>query len=119
MGHNGDVFAFTDEVNNRFTHGVPRERRLALPESCKHAPGRISVIVWARRDQAEWKRRATTLPLNLLSLPHVLDQDPNGQETKTLAETETPHDAHEAAAVLEVGMSAEVDDGHRSDDCGG
>jgi len=110
--HNGDVFAFTDEVNNCFTHAVPPERRLA------HSLGRISVIVWARRDQPEWKRNATTLPLNLLSLPHVLDQDPNGQKTKTPEEIETPHDAQEAAAaVLEVGVSA-VDDGHCSDDGG-
>lgn len=114
--HNGDVFAFTDEVNNRFTHAVPRERRLVLPESCKHAAGRISVIVWARRDQPEWKRKATTLPLNLLSLPHVLNQDPSGHKTETLAETETSQEAQGTVAVLEVGSSAQVDDGHRIDD---
>jgi len=114
--HNGDVFAFTDEVNNRFTHGVPRERRQVLTENLKHAPGRISVIVWARRDQEVWKRDAATLPLNLHGLPHVLNQDPNEQKTETTAEDQPVSDAKVTASVLEMGINAKVDDGQHSDD---
>jgi hypothetical protein len=38
---NGDVFAFTSEVNNRFQHGVPRG-----PKECGE---RFSIIVWGKR----------------------------------------------------------------------
>jgi hypothetical protein len=38
---NGDCFAFTSEVNNRFKHGVPR--------GSAGASERISVIAWGRR----------------------------------------------------------------------
>jgi hypothetical protein len=40
--HNGDVFAFTTEVNQRFKHGIPR-----LPAA--KAGERFSIIVWGRR----------------------------------------------------------------------
>lgn len=38
---NGDVFAFTSEVNSRFQHGVPRG-----PKDCGE---RFSIIVWGKR----------------------------------------------------------------------
>eukprot|EP00667_Euglena_gracilis_P017621 EG_transcript_18607 len=39
--HNGDVFAFTTEVNRRFMHGVPKAKG--------QVGERFSVIVWGRR----------------------------------------------------------------------
>ncbi|CAE6954835.1 unnamed protein product [Symbiodinium sp. CCMP2592] len=74
--HNGDVFAFTDSVNRQFVHGVPRERRARSMGACGHSHGRISVIVWGRRDQELWKTRAKTLPLTLQPL-NVLEHDPS------------------------------------------
>ncbi|CAE7566945.1 unnamed protein product [Symbiodinium sp. CCMP2456] len=74
--HNGDVFAFTDSVNRQFVHGVPRERRARSTGACGHTPGRISVIVWGRKDQELWKTRAQTLPLTLQPL-NVLENDPS------------------------------------------
>lgn len=74
--HNGDIFAFTDEVNRTFTHSVPKERRRAHSTSRRHSPGRVSVIVWARRDQPHWKRDSSTLPLNLKPNSHIMDRDP-------------------------------------------
>ncbi|CAE7507476.1 unnamed protein product [Symbiodinium natans] len=74
--HNGDVFAFTDSVNRLFVHGIPRERRARSTTACGHTPGRISVIVWGRRDQELWKTQAQTLPLTLQSL-NVLEYDPS------------------------------------------
>lgn len=29
----------------------------------RHTPGRVSVILWARKEQPEWKRLAATRPL--------------------------------------------------------
>ncbi|CAE7251683.1 unnamed protein product [Symbiodinium microadriaticum] len=74
--HNGDVFAFTDSVNRQFVHGVPRERRARSTGASGHTPGRISVIVWGRKDQELWKTRAQTLPLTLQPL-NVLEHDPS------------------------------------------
>jgi hypothetical protein len=39
--NNGDVFAFDDEINKKFMHGVPK--------SHKRADGRFSIIVWGRK----------------------------------------------------------------------
>eukprot|EP00928_Gymnodinium_smaydae_P053929 TRINITY_DN37804_c0_g1_i1.p1 TRINITY_DN37804_c0_g1~~TRINITY_DN37804_c0_g1_i1.p1 ORF type:complete len:358 (+),score=32.14 TRINITY_DN37804_c0_g1_i1:42-1115(+) len=74
---NGDIFAFTDDVNSRFVHSVPKEPRRAHSASRSTQPGRISVIVWAKRDQPEWRRCADTRPLDLLDSPHVLNYNPN------------------------------------------
>mmetsp|Transcript_114266 Transcript_114266/g.318106 ORF Transcript_114266/g.318106 Transcript_114266/m.318106 type:complete len:330 (-) Transcript_114266:21-1010(-) len=75
--HNGDVFAFTDEVNNQFMHAVPREKRRARSASCRHTPGRISVILWARRGQPTWKNAAQSMPIHLLALPQIVLHNPN------------------------------------------
>ncbi|CAK0855462.1 unnamed protein product, partial [Prorocentrum cordatum] len=79
--HNGDIFAFTDEVNSRFVHGVPRERRRARSTGARHTPGRVSVILWARRHQPEWQRHAATKPISLLPFHYVLEHDPGKPET--------------------------------------
>lgn len=78
--HNGDVFAFTDAVNQHFVHGVPRESRSKSVGAWRHTPGRISVIVWGRRDQELWKEKSQVLPINLLPL-NVLEYDP-GEEMR-------------------------------------
>eukprot|EP00808_Paulinella_micropora_P000271 g45312.t1 len=39
--HNGDIFAFTTEVNKRFMHGVPKASESTGP--------RFSIIAWGRR----------------------------------------------------------------------
>lgn len=41
--HNGDCFAFTNTVNQAFTHGVPRATRAA------QIGDRLSIITWGRR----------------------------------------------------------------------
>eukprot|EP00933_Yihiella_yeosuensis_P006522 TRINITY_DN11123_c0_g1_i6.p1 TRINITY_DN11123_c0_g1~~TRINITY_DN11123_c0_g1_i6.p1 ORF type:complete len:287 (-),score=40.16 TRINITY_DN11123_c0_g1_i6:226-1086(-) len=94
--YNGDVFAFTDSVNRHFMHAVPRERRARSCGATKHTPGRISVIVWARREQDIWKTHAKTLSLNLLPLPHVLEHAPNTGVTKEVEEADAANskDAH-------------------------
>eukprot|EP00448_Togula_jolla_P026229 CAMPEP_0170646808 /NCGR_PEP_ID=MMETSP0224-20130122/43838_1 /TAXON_ID=285029 /ORGANISM="Togula jolla, Strain CCCM 725" /LENGTH=327 /DNA_ID=CAMNT_0010978171 /DNA_START=84 /DNA_END=1064 /DNA_ORIENTATION=+ len=97
--HNGDIFAFTDEVNSRFTHAVPRERRRARSAGPRHTPGRVSVIVWARRDQPEWKRLAETKPLNLLSVSQVLDYNPAATELAEEAEEKEVVAGREAVAT--------------------
>ena len=43
---NGDVFAFTTEVNKRFKHGVPKSTRGGLSNG---AAPRFSIIAWGRR----------------------------------------------------------------------
>jgi len=78
--HNGDVFAFTDAVNQHFVHGVPRASRSKSVGAWRHTPGRISVIVWGRRDQELWKEKSQVLPINLLPL-NVLEYDP-GEEMR-------------------------------------
>eukprot|EP00913_Durusdinium_trenchii_P003306 g3060.t1 len=82
---NGDVFAFTDSVNRQFVHGIPRERtRAKSVGACRHTPGRISVIVWGRRDQEIWKQRSSVLPITLLPC-NVLEYDPtagSGEEAE-------------------------------------
>lgn len=78
---NGDVFAFTDAVNRQFVHGVPRESRAKSVGACRHTPGRISVIVWGRRDQEIWKEKPQDLPINLLPL-NVLEYDPGQDDRK-------------------------------------
>jgi len=86
---NGDIFAFTDAVNYQFVHSVPRERRRALSASRCCSSGRVSIIVWAKRDQPEWKKLAATKPLALIDSPHVLDYDPNA---RGVAETEVTNE---------------------------
>lgn len=39
--HNGDVFAFTDKVNDKFLHGVPKLFKTTVPNT-----ERISIICW-------------------------------------------------------------------------
>eukprot|EP00929_Paragymnodinium_shiwhaense_P034130 TRINITY_DN18612_c0_g1_i3.p1 TRINITY_DN18612_c0_g1~~TRINITY_DN18612_c0_g1_i3.p1 ORF type:complete len:271 (+),score=37.19 TRINITY_DN18612_c0_g1_i3:167-979(+) len=75
--YNGDIFAFTDEVNNKFTHAVPKVKRRSMSTGRRCGSGRISVIVWARRDQTDWKKGAKTLPLHLLDNYHIVPTDPN------------------------------------------
>ncbi|CAE8617180.1 unnamed protein product [Polarella glacialis] len=101
--HNGDVFAFTDEVNRQFMHAIPRERRARSTSACRHTPGRISVILWARKDQESWKKHAQMLPINLLSFPHVLEYDPNKPQPQPAVET-----AAEAAAETTVATAGET-----------
>lgn len=96
--HNGDIFAFTDEVNHAFMHAVPRERRRAHSTTRCHGPGRVSVILWARREQPEWRRGSARLPLDLQPSPHIWDRDPN---LSTLDDTD-------AAPQLEPGGEARV-----------
>ena len=54
---NGDVFAFTTEVNKRFKHGVPKSTRGGLSNA---AAPRFSIIAWGRRRSlnAEERRRS-------------------------------------------------------------
>jgi hypothetical protein len=45
---NGDVFAFTTEVNKRFKHGVPKSTKGSTAGSQQGGP-RFSIIAWGRR----------------------------------------------------------------------
>lgn len=79
--HNGDIFAFTDEVNRDFMHAIPRERRRARSTGgSRHTPGRVSVIIFARKNQPEWARASVSQPLQLLDIPHVVPYDPSKVE---------------------------------------
>jgi len=79
--HNGDIFAFTAEVNDQFYHAVPREKRRARSTSSRHTLGRVSVILWARRPVGE-ERLAPVTSITLLPNPHVLDYDPYAEGAK-------------------------------------
>lgn len=46
--HNGDIFAFDSEVNQRFMHGVPKVKNDSL-----HIGPRISIIAWGKRRESE------------------------------------------------------------------
>eukprot|EP00931_Biecheleriopsis_adriatica_P115701 TRINITY_DN91466_c0_g1_i1.p1 TRINITY_DN91466_c0_g1~~TRINITY_DN91466_c0_g1_i1.p1 ORF type:complete len:344 (-),score=52.66 TRINITY_DN91466_c0_g1_i1:12-1007(-) len=114
--HNGDVFAFTDSVNRQFMHAVPRERRARSTGACRHTPGRISVILWARRDQEAWKKQAQTLPLNLLPLPHVLEHDPSVQPDAA-REEETTIPAQQPETSSGAGYASAAGEPERSSPC--
>lgn len=56
--NNGDVFAFTPEINNVFMHGVPRAkaRKVPVPDGASEQP-RMSLILWGSRVQLLDKQR--------------------------------------------------------------
>jgi hypothetical protein len=106
--HNGDVFAFTAEVNDKFAHSVPKAKRRAASVGRRGPGGRVSVVIWAKRDQAQWKTSADKLPLSLLDSPHVLQYDPNIVAEDDVSRREQsvhphfPETAKKVAAVAEA-----------------
>jgi alkylated DNA repair dioxygenase AlkB len=47
--HNGDVFAFTPELNKIFLHGVPKVRKSSLGSGTDDNQERLSLILWGSR----------------------------------------------------------------------
>jgi hypothetical protein len=45
---NGDVFAFSSEVNSKFKHGIPQLLSSSASRKCDNAP-RFSIIAWGKR----------------------------------------------------------------------
>eukprot|EP00927_Polykrikos_kofoidii_P050544 TRINITY_DN44442_c0_g1_i1.p1 TRINITY_DN44442_c0_g1~~TRINITY_DN44442_c0_g1_i1.p1 ORF type:complete len:446 (-),score=48.53 TRINITY_DN44442_c0_g1_i1:13-1269(-) len=93
---NGDIFAFTNQVNERFTHAVPKEKRRAHSASRGVTPGRVSVIMWGRQERPEWKgASAARLAISLQPMRQVTNIDPN-------APSAIPEGSGEQASGTEV-----------------
>jgi len=67
---NGDIFAFSDNINNTWQHMIPRGPPGTGP--------RISVIVWCQRRDAEGTE-AGSENLELGDFPHMFDYNPKGK----------------------------------------
>jgi len=65
---NGDVFAFSQEVNSRFRHAVPRSRTAVQP--------RISLILWARRRINDIPNEITLSSTTEWSYEEAVKKDP-------------------------------------------
>ncbi|CAD7925759.1 unnamed protein product [Amoebophrya sp. A25] len=74
--HNGDIFAFSDVLNSRWRHSVPKE---------KNAGPRISLVLFCSRrgNSGVWDYEGAVAKdpenfhVRISDAPHILDHDPN------------------------------------------
>eukprot|EP00392_Amoebophrya_sp_AT5.2_P000304 g304.t1 len=79
---NGDIFAFSKVVNDRWRHSVPR-----VSPANKVGP-RISLVVWGNRKgdgrpcdyEAAWKKDEAGFDVFIEEAPHIKDKDPSLEE---------------------------------------
>eukprot|EP00405_Crypthecodinium_cohnii_P009539 CAMPEP_0206443522 /NCGR_PEP_ID=MMETSP0324_2-20121206/14413_1 /ASSEMBLY_ACC=CAM_ASM_000836 /TAXON_ID=2866 /ORGANISM="Crypthecodinium cohnii, Strain Seligo" /LENGTH=396 /DNA_ID=CAMNT_0053911463 /DNA_START=126 /DNA_END=1317 /DNA_ORIENTATION=- len=109
--YNGDIFAFTEEVNRAFTHAVPKQKQRARSVgACRHTPGRISVIIFARRPKDGSRFQLPGESVSLLPCPHILDYDPAVPAAADVSEAQEEQDAEDqVAAEKELEQKPEAD----------